>query len=97
MTKEQEAQQAQTIAHDPVAYAYEQLRRRLRHDAECKDAPCAVDDLIEMAISQAQKIAEQAKEIEMLRNVTNAIQFGTYTALEVRLHMEKLAGFDAKR
>ena len=64
---EQEAQQAQTIAHDPVAYAYEQYRRRLRYDAECKDAPRAVDDLIEMVISQEQKIAEQAKEIERLK------------------------------
>ena len=54
------AEQAQAI--DPIAYAYEVLRRKLRYEAEHKDAPQAIDDLIEMVVIQAQKIAELSEQ-----------------------------------
>lgn len=88
----QEAQQAQAIA-TVKKYANSNGREEGMVAIEYR----VLRSVVSVVDSQAQKIAEQAKEIEKLRNVTNAISFGTYTALEVRLHMEKLADFDAAR
>ena len=72
MTKEQEAQQAQTIAR--IKQEYERHSGRTYH-AFTDFAPLVTEFyanlsvLLEIVDSQAQKIAEQAKEIERLKKL----------------------------
>ena len=60
MTKEQEAQQAQTIANEIESAKIAGNNKRV------------IDLLEEIVDSQAQKIAEQAKEIEILQRIKRA-------------------------
>lgn len=75
MTKEQEAQQAQTIAR--IKQEYERHSGRTYH-AFTDFAPLVTElyanlsVLLEIVDSQAQKIAEQAKEIEILQRIKRA-------------------------
>lgn len=64
MTKEQEAQQAQTIARIEMEIKLSRATMISHGEARAKKNVVA---LLEIVDSQAQKIAEQAKEIERLK------------------------------
>ena len=97
MSPEQEAQQAQTIAEikDDVK-AYETVLGKNEHTKKYRA-------LLEIVDSQAQKIAEQAKELKLLRYVLEAektarvYEDGTGAAGEALFHARKeLEDYDAK-
>jgi hypothetical protein len=94
MTKEQEAQQAQTIAH-------------IRKNQNTGNDLCREDDfiaaLLKIVDSQAQKIAQIEKELKLLRYVLEAektariYEDGTGAAGEALFHARKeLEEYDSK-
>lgn len=94
MSAEQEAQQAQTIAH-------------IRKNQNTGNDLCREDDfiaaLLKIVDSQAQKIAEQEKELKLLRYVLEAektariYEDGTGAAGEALFHARKeLEEYDSK-
>lgn len=106
MTKEQEAQQAQTIAR--IKQEYERHSGRTYH-AFTDFAPLVTEFyanlsvLLEIVDSQVQTIAEQAKELKLLRYVLDAektariYEDGTGAAGEALFHARKeLEEYDAK-
>ena len=106
MTKEQEAQQAETIAEIREA-AHGQGKYEPQSISEAKFmAKMAQKDrktLLEIVDSQAQKIAEQEKELKLLRYVLDAektariYEDGTGAAGEALFHARKeLEEYDAK-
>jgi len=66
MTKEQEAQQAQTIARIEMEIKLSRATMISHGEARAKKNVVA---LLEIVDTQAQKIAEQAKEIERLKGL----------------------------
>lgn len=88
MTKEQEAQQAQTIAR--IKQEYERHSGRTYH-AFTDFAPLVTEFyanlsvLLEIVDSQAQKIAEQAKEIERLKEQVKVTARQVHDAAQLRL------------
>lgn len=66
-----DAETAQASAIDWQAVNREKMRGKLRYDAECKDAPEAVDNLIEMVLCLSDKLQSQEKEIALLRDVVD--------------------------